>query len=827
VLQLLQVAVVAWLPGAVLFRAPFADRARRAAIDPEERLFWSVILSIAISLSAVLALAFLGKYTFTRLMAADVAFALVIAAIGRFDLRLEAPRKLATPAALLPVMLLALATWRFFPPAEFVLGGRDPGVYVNEGIQIAQHGTFIYEDPVVQSVPPFARDLFFPSHQRHDYYGIRFMGFPIIDPDRGIVIGQFPHLFPASIAVGYAIDGLTGARRIVGVWAALGVLAVYFLGAKLFGRAAAFAGAVLLALNIVQVWFARYPSTEVVMQAMLFAALLAVVRTHEDDDAFFSCVGGALLGLMLFLRLDAVLAIAGVLAGLGLLVMTGARWRLGFLASLGGVSALAAAYLLAPMRHQSDRAIVFLTNFEWWQYGVTVLVAAAALAGSVVAARSSAVRARVRSLAPGVLTIALVAATVYALYFRIPGGRLAPHDAYALRTVTEYYLTLPGLAAALIGFALAARHAFWRAPAFFTTLVGHCFFFFYKIRIVPEHFWMSRRYLPLILPAAFLLASAAALGTRRGASLRPLRWAIGLAFLALLGREYVRTSERIMDHVEFAGVIPRLERIASFVGDHDLLIVESSNAGTDVHTLAPPLAYIYARNVLVLNSPAPDKTAFAAFLEWAPKQYSNVFFLGAGGTDLLSPAWGARVISEDRFRVPEFAAGPNEFPRAPRSKQFDYTIYQFTPPTPVDTGDEVIVDVGREDDLNVLRFHAKEETEGRTFRWSQDDSYVILRALGANVRSVTLWMSDGGRPDAAPPATVIVSLDDQPIGSVEVDTGFKPYHLVIPPALAARVAEKRAPVRLKLATPVWSPEKVLGTTDDRELGVMVDRVAVK
>jgi hypothetical protein len=139
----------------------------------------------------------------------------------------------------------------------------------------------------------------------------------------------------------------------------------------------------------------------------------------------------------------------------------------------------------------------------------------------------------------------------------------------------------------------------------------------------------------------------------------------------------------------------------------------------------------------------------------------------------------------------------------------------------------VIVDVGREDDLNVLRFHAKEETEGRTFRWSQDDSYVILRALGANVRSVTLWMSDGGRPDAAPPATVMVSLDDQPIGSVEVDTGFKPYHLEIPPALAARVAEKRAPVRLKLATPVWSPEKVLGTTDDRELGVMVDRVAVR
>jgi hypothetical protein len=229
----------------------------------------------------------------------------------------------------------------------------------------------------------------------------------------------------------------------------------------------------------------------------------------------------------------------------------------------------------------------------------------------------------------------------------------------------------------------------------------------------------------------------------------------------------------------------------------------------------------------VLNSPAPDKAAFAAFLEWAPKEYSRVFFLGAGGTDLLSPAWGARVIATDRFRVPEFVAGPNEFPRAARSKQFDYTIYEFTPPGPVETGNEVVVDLGTQDDLNVLRFHAKEETEGRTIRWSQDDSYVILPELGANVRSLTLWMSDGGRPDAAPPATVAVFLDDQPIGSVEVDTGFKPYHFEIPAALAVRVAAKHAPVRLKLTTPVWSPEKVLGTVDDRELGVMVDRVAVR
>ena len=54
------------------------------------------------------------------------------------------------------------------------------------------------------------------------------------------------------------------------------------------------------------------------MQALLFAALLANARAHVDGDRFFAPVAGLLLGLLLFLRFDAVLGIAGVLGGLAL-----------------------------------------------------------------------------------------------------------------------------------------------------------------------------------------------------------------------------------------------------------------------------------------------------------------------------------------------------------------------------------------------------------------------------------------------------------------------------------------------------------------------------
>jgi hypothetical protein len=339
---------------------------------------------------------------------------------------------------------------------------------------------------------------------------------------------------------------------------------------------------------------------------------------------------------------------------------------------------------------------------------------------------------------------------------------------------------------------------------------------------------MTRRFLPVILPGALLFAAAAALGTRTGRrwTLLP-RWALGLIFLSLVGMEYERASRPILDHVEYAGVIPRLERLAGTIGEDDLLIVESRDAGTDVHTLALPLAYIYARNVLVLNSAAPDKAAFAGFLQWADDRYTRVLFLGAGGTDLLSREWNVRVLHTERFQLPEYDAPLNEFPRYARAKQFDYTVYEFTPPAVEERGTGFELDVGVSDDLNVLRFYAKEDTEGRTFRWSQDVSYIVLPGIDAANREITVWMHDGGRPPAAPAADVTIALDQEVLGTVRVGTGFAAYAVPIPDTLAARLAERDAPVRLKLSVPVWNPEEVLGTPDDRELGVMVDRVTVK
>ena len=829
--------IVSWIPGAVIFRAPCAARDRRAALAIEERAFWQVILSVALSLAIVLALAAAHRYSFARLLLADGAVAVVVAVVSRFRLRLG--RAAARPGWTIafPIALIALGAWRFFPPAEYVIGGKDPGVYVNAGIQIAQRGTLVVQDDAVASVPAFARDLFFPQHAGQPYYSVRFMGFFIQDPATGAVISQFPHLYPASIAIGYGLDGLSGAREAIGVWAILGVLAVYFAGARLFGEAAAFAGAGLLALNVVEVWFSRYPNAEMVMQALMFAAVLATARAHVDGDPFFAPVAGALLPLLLFLRIDVVLAMAAVIGGVVLLYVRRVPSRASFWLPLAAGCALAAWYFTGPMRAYVARPMAFVQHFAVWQYA---LLAAAVLA--VVGLLASAVRSRrlsawIAVVTPTALCFVVVALAIYAEAFRAPSRWIAPHDAYALRTFAAFYLTVPALIAALIGLVVIGRRVFWRDPALIVMVCGFCVFFFYKIRIVPDHFWMARRFLPVILPGMLLFTGAAAFaGARRrevtsvgdpaASWRRPIvRRLIGLAFVAVLSSQYARASAPLLKHVEYAGIIPRLERLSSSIGDDDLLVTESRNA-SDIHVLALPLAYIYARNVLVLSTPVPDKPTFAQFLAWAHTKYRRVLFLGGGGTDLLSSRWSVEPLASDRFQVPEYDSPSNAYPRFVRQKEFDYGIYALEPPR-ANAPSGFDLDVGVRDDLHVLRFHAKEESQGHTFRWSRDRSYVSIVHLTPANRTVTIWMNNGGRPANASPATVRILLDGHLLGAVFVTDGYHAYTVSIPPAVASAAAATGEPVRLTLETPTWNPQRALGAPDDRDLGVMVDRVTIQ
>src|SRR5262249_2190425 len=153
----------------------------------------------------------------------------------------------------------------------------------------------------------------------------------------------------------------------------------------------------------------------------------------------------------------------------------------------------------------------------------------------------------------------------------------------SLRTFTSFYLSGPGLVAALAGLTLLAATLGEAQLALLILVAGFSFVFFYKIRIVPEHFWAARRFLAVVLPGALLMAGAAAFGEipieERGLFSKARFWscariAVGVLIVVVLGLRFWAGTRPLLRHVEYAGLIPHIEQIASTFGDDDLVLFE-------------------------------------------------------------------------------------------------------------------------------------------------------------------------------------------------------------------------------------------------------------
>ena len=811
---------------------PIAQRERRARLLPEERLFWSIILSLALTSVIGLGLAAAGWYRFERLLLVNAALSAVLVAVARARLRLPTAAPLGWSAAgAAGLVALSASIVLHVPAAEYVMGGKDPGTYVNEGIQIAQRGALTIIDPLVAAMPSEFRDIYVPDLPFETYDGSRFMGFYLVDANEGVVRGQFPHLFPLWIAIGYGAHGLTGARHVVSLLSVLGIMAVYFCGAWIIGRPAAAAGAVLLTLNVATIWYGRYPNTEVLMQVLVFGGLLAFSRASVDKDVFFAPVAAALLALSFFAHLTGIFVIVTVGVAALLTVYDRRTPQLSFFIPLVIGTAVAVYYyyttLMAPyIEIQLD----YVTN----RLPPAAVVGALVALGALMALARTRVADPVRRYLPWSLLSVVMLLAAYAYFVRSPGGRLTPHDADSLRTFAQFYVSPVGVALAFVGLAVVFNRAFWPNLAFLATLIVFSCTFFYKIRIIPEHFWAARRFLAVILPGTCLLIGAAAFAgstfcpraARDRKVVKAGVLAIGIIVTGLLAHHSYERARPILNHVEYAGLIPHLERLDSELRDSDLVLVESRQI-SDMHTLALPLSYIYARDVLVFFRREPDKELFRQFLSWAKGRYRRVLFIGGSGTGLPSRSVTAVPLRLDLFEVPEYESAYHAYPTEVRQKAFEFGIYELLPR--LTTATEFDLDVGAADDLYVRQFYAKETMTGRdgTFRWSGEVSSILVPAVDSENRSLTLWLNLGGRPPDAEPARVDVYVNESYLGAATPTNLFEPFVFEIPRDVASEIeAGEDAPL-LRLESTTWNPSVVLGGDDARELGVMVDRITLE
>ncbi len=840
-------AVPALFAALVLFLAPglvflsLLRREDREALLLDEALFLVAALSVAVSAWVALVLAEAGGFSLVRaafLVGALAALSVLGAALRRRPPAQPLPQWRGWRALAPALVVLALAAALQTRPSEYLMGGRDPGTYVAAMALIGRTGAVAYVDPVVLSIPREDVELFYRNPGAPDYTWGRFMGMPLESPASGRVVPEFFHLFPAFGAYLYQAMGVKGALATPCVFGVLGTLAVFLAWRRLFGMPVALIAAVLLSLNVIQVWFARYPMSEAMAQFLLFLGLWAFALWEERGSAAFGALAGFALGLTLLVRIDSVLMVVplGVYVFVrrahGALPWSRARAFVLPFVVLAAHALLHAAfwsrkYLLGVMRRP-------YWEQPWWVWAAGI---AATVALLLVAHRFEARAVRGMDAHGEALGRAIVALTVLlALYAYVlrprlsawAGGdgnvdpplahrgwlvamgfsRLAAHDAQSLVRL-GWFVTPLVLVLALFGFALVVRRGQGRWLFPMLTAGAYAAFFLYKIRVYNDYYFALRRFMPVVVPALLALAAFALVELwRRARAGRVAAAALTAAVAAFFLRDTLPLAfyRDWKDSARFVGDLARR------FGPEDVVIFEQPRS---IHLLSLPLWAAYGVNVLELARFNPDPARLDHLVQAWRGRYRNIYFVHTYSTDLCGLF--LERVEDMSFGTYEWERGYGRKPRGKEPRALRFRISRVVPPQDLQVPALREIDVGGSDDLQVAGFYDKEGGGDHTYRWTGRCASVYLP--GARPGDlVTITAGTGQRP-ATSPVPVTVSIGGTAVGRFEASHEWTDHSVRLPAPLPP------GPPVLRLDVSTFRPINVLpGATDARDLGLMVDRI---
>jgi hypothetical protein len=683
------------------------------------RLAELLFIIVATGFGAVLWIAFvlaeIGVFSIA-LLGAAVAL-LVLAAIVRLIIRRKAPHwrvRAFDRWDLGAVLLLVSLSWIYFRPAEYILGGVDPGVYVLTGLGIARNGSIIQPDIETQRLSPEERAALFGQVPR-PWIRSGMPGFTERDFNTGELEPQGYHLYPTWIAVVASLSGPRGALYGTPALALLAIAALYLLGRRLINPMVGLGAALLWGVDTAQIWFARTPSAEMLAEALLLTGAFLLAVALQTKSKLFAVLAGCSLGLVHLAKIDLFALPIAMFGALAVLWVRRAVPRELWIAvaAYGVVLVHTAihAVLLAPA--YTIGTIITLTSFLDFSLldqanpdrpntpaliGRLLATNAPKLAllaviftvliGLIVLAR----RGRWHERAPRFETSRVnLAVVLFALSLGLYGYYVRPviedplPDWQALSDVIVsdrtslvrlgWYLSSFGL---LLGLAGLTALVLLRPPLALALLVAGALLegglFLARGMITPIHFWAVRRFVPLVLPMLALGAAYALylIGGNRGSRFRHVPGTIlGVVLLGLT----VLPFRPFLFHVEYGGAFDQLQALADHFPANAALIFEWSDLSGK---LPAPLAILQDRIVFSIDERDISNPGLLHAVQRWTDEGRNVYYLRFGKGPL--PQSGPLLLTPDstfQIRLPQAEQTTGRLPAKVEPLAIDLDIYQM------------------------------------------------------------------------------------------------------------------------------------------------------
>lgn len=724
-LGLIALAFLLFVPGwATWLLFHHKDKGDGSGSSTVRNLFTQVAAGITIDSLLALVLAFAGVFSLWLFSACVIGYSALALAfssprLSLAGLGLPRPGKLARQSwVLLVALVIGLAL--FMLPFMFAFGGSDEGIYPNTAGNILRTGSVFFNDPVVPTVKPQDRDMFYlQAYQdvngKSVYsYSVQEAGLFISSFKTGKITPQFFYLFPSLMAVFMGFIGLRGGFFVLTLLALMSAWAVFLIAEEVMDRWAAGVASIFLVVNFLEVYFAKFSTSEMATQFFFLLGLYGFLRMRRGDggdrteSAWWGVLAAAGFGGMLLARVDSFL----VLVPLGLaywfyFVKDGVRAirrDLVFLLVLMGLGLFALGLMLGPY-HTYVSSAALGQALPWLPGGTAT--AAGIVAGGVILALLS--RGPLKKVYPALLKhrrailavacLLLLALFVYLLFIRpaIPVKVGATPNLRVPEFATRgnqytlpyfaYYVTPLGMLLIVLGYLLFI-YSDLNARNLLLPLSGLVVMLIFSYRHMLEPllvFWM-RRLVPVALPVAVLMQAFAVFWLWRkakqswsGSRSRMLAVRTGLAcvvvVLVALCFSYSVRLAWIKGHTQS---LPTVTKVAALAPAPALIVCDEQTG----NTFGAPLRCFYGRSVVTLRN--PDDLAserFFQFVDSREKKGQLVYILANIDSKLPKADSGKLDLAKQDVVVEHTRVMPQTPKPSLKLIDWDYVVelYKVTP----------------------------------------------------------------------------------------------------------------------------------------------------
>ena len=808
-----------------------------------ERWFLRVMLGVSVVAWLALLLAELGQFRLGLLG--------FLLAIGAFGLTLLVYAFRASPAtptaaagwrtpALAATAGILLCAALFLPPYETAVKGGDATVYLNFGRQIARHGALEFEDALLRPLSIASRAELFLNRVPGDVAwtvrvaldGRPYSRFPggflipdIVDPT---VTAGFSPLFPVLTALGHAVGSPRAALVVAPLFATLSLVGLWCVARRLGGVHAAWLAATLTAVSLPQIWFAKLSVPETVAQCFVMAGVLAWLVATARGAPRWACAAGWFLGLACFAKVDLiVLLTVFLLAVVAVRLLARARpddppLLLALLAAFGLLVAHNLAHYLSFTSHYKPYVAYLIRTSEvlgLLRESALLQAGAALAAGLLVAAGVVGLLRRPAERWPRLLwgLAAVGALVVYgAAYVTATTGRLDETITWLSWYVSWPVLGLAGLG--LAGLGLAPRAAAAPGLVFAGLLLGVVGLqYLYDPLETGLQIGSMRRYVPVVLPLTMLFAALTAVGLLARVPAARYRAGLTLAAGALLVGLVARPSLAVVGLPLWDEALAQTAQVARLFPERAVVLMSPDLAGTHIPT---SLAYLHDVDTILVQERNPDGEVLRRVIGgWLARGRAVFVVVWQQEFSFFAPDFELAAVERAHIDLYTLERTRTRAPQAVVSTSIRLQLFQVTRTRgPARTA----IDVGTPaDDLlyDLQGFHGPErdgDPASGTFRWTGPQASLTLPGGEA----VTLVVA-GTRPPGTPPAEISVWIGERLVG--ERVLGETPQTI----RLDRPETGDPGPIDLTIQSTVFNPRSLGLSSDPRDLGVRLYRVAVE